>query len=175
MSAAMAAIVYSTRDGETLYVDTPHVQAVIWLLDQVYSGRSFGYLTKSTISKNARRKTLEHLEEVKRLIRSKFSSNGNLSSFCENLLDTRTFTKKDVGEFAGQMEGFEEFFTILKGTRMLEREGQHWAKGEMFTSMLKDVLSDTGWEMGERDDDQAEPMGAESREAADLFEEGSAD
>jgi hypothetical protein len=177
-SAAIAARHYSTKDGEILIVTEEHVNTWVWLIDSIYSKKTFGFLSKSTIMKNSRRKTIENIEVVKEFIRNIFKSNGNLASFCENLMGQATFSKSDLCEVFPDDGGFAEFFKLLKTSRMIERSNQYWVKTEVFTDLIKGLLDDASWEEASSDDAaevHPEPAGAESTETADLFGESARD
>lgn len=174
-SAAVAARFYSTRDGEVLIVTEEHVKTWVWLVDMIYSKKSFGFLTKSTIIKNSRLKTAENIGVVHEFIYNMFSVNGDRAAFCQNILGLTTFSKRELSEVFPGDEGYEGFFRLLKTSRMIERVGQYWIKTEAMNDLIKRLLDDTGWEESAAEDAQAEPAGSESAEVADLFEEGAGD
>ena len=87
----------------------------------------------------------------------KFPSAEDLASFCEAMLNTNTFARRDVQEMVPFAKNdFDTFFQSLNRTGMVQKRGQSWVKSDQFKDLLKSIQDDMEWsESGQ--DDRSEP------------------
>jgi hypothetical protein len=164
-AVALAARFFSTRDGEVLTVGVEHVHLYVMLIDSIYGKRSFGFLAKSKSIKKAQEATKRNIKVIKDIMEKKFPSSEDLASFCEAMLNTNTFARRDVQEMVPFAKNdFDTFFQSLNRTGMVQKRGQSWVKSDQFKDLLKSIQDDMEWSDSGQDD-QSEP------EQSDLFQD----
>lgn len=156
-AVALAARFFSTRDGEILTVGMEHVRLYVKLIDSIYGKRSFGFLAKSKSIKKAQEATKRNIKVIKDIMEKKFPSAEDLASFCEAMLNTNTFARRDVQEMVPfAKDDFDPFFQLLHRTGMVQKRGQSWVKSDQFKDLLKAIQDDVEWSDSGQDD-QSEP------------------
>lgn len=160
-AVALAARFFSTRDGEVLTVGVEHVRLYVKLIDSIYGKRSFGFLAKSKSIKKAQEATKRNVINVKNMMEEMFPAAEDLTSFCQAMLNTNTFARRDVQEMVPfAKDKFESFFQKLHRTGMVQRRGQSWVKSDYFKDLLKFIQDNVEW---------AEQDERPESEQADLF------
>lgn len=141
MSAAFAARMFSTVDGEILVVDAHHVQFIEEYLTRVYSAKNFGYLeySKAERSRNTIRDADKVAEELRELRYSQ-------DVICL-ILEMDKMSELDLMNATGHAEVGRSLLSLLLRKGALKKEKRNeYVKTPGFINLLREL----------RDDDQKE-------------------
>lgn len=142
ISAAIAARLFSTEDGETLIVKAEHVDAARDLLELFYSSHAFGYtqLSRQRLGFVARRQAGQ--QAVEDLLETR-------PNLADMLTRTKMINPTKIADYTGITdEEAKEVLRRLTSTMMVEDKGSH---GYAVTPELKAVAERSvpiGYEMG---------------------------
>jgi hypothetical protein len=118
VAAAIAARLFSTRDGEEVYVRRTHVRAAARFIDELYSADSFGYRYLSDRARRDSTLATANIERAWKLIKS----NPGLASFLLTRPEGRFFAR-DLEEVLNMArEGANSVINGLLNLKMLTKD-----------------------------------------------------
>jgi hypothetical protein len=135
LSAALAARLFATPDGERLIVGTHHVEVVSAWLDRVYSSAVMGYRDMSA--------ALKQVNELKDPagIRTVLLTTPFPADLIERLLHTDEIELRDISDWTSyDRESAVHLLSQLVRKNALERRGNPYRKTGAFIALLKTLL-----------------------------------
>ena len=134
LSAAAAARVYSTSDGERLEVGPEHVAFVLGYLDRVYNSPAMSYGEYS--GQERRNETLTGGERD--TARSNIEAWTNAGEALAFFRQTRIFTRSDLENGIGWDEGYAKAqLRFLTGLRLIARTREGYRKTPAFIALIR--------------------------------------
>lgn len=140
LSAALAARLFNTDDGQRLLIEKKHVFAISNFIEEIYSDKGCGYRALSKVA--LRRQSLEEgdKEEAMRVVKG--ITGAQLRRFTELMQDNRIITKSDFGEFMGwDTKTLADNFANMIRLRLLRRLSGRggYEKTPFFIKILKEI------------------------------------
>jgi hypothetical protein len=136
IGAAIASLQFSW-DGQTLAVETEHIEAAVDLLRSLYDKSSFGYLEYSRQMKD--REDIKDIKQLEKAIKHDITP-ANLIPTLENLIHSAKFTRDDLAAIGSMLQHQAEDLigqflrsrVIRKGEANvweITKAGQKWMEG----------------------------------------------
>jgi len=136
LAVSIAARTFSTIDGETILVDTPHVEFVYNFLEKLYTNKSMGYDIFSLSHKNATKYDKETTERLTNEFKE-FTSNKTLRDL---LLEFHSFRKSEVIDQMGyDQEESKRLFKWMTACKFIKSTPIGYVKQPIFTAFLKNM------------------------------------
>lgn len=138
LSIALAARLFSTKDGINILVKDNHVAYINDFLERIYNKPSFGYGEYSDYSKDGEEKSTDNRSEI---VRSMQSLCKDMKSFIINMLTNPRITAIEIKDFAGcGKEEADILRTKLVSGGFLIKKAGFYVKSELLRKILKEEL-----------------------------------
>jgi hypothetical protein len=134
LSAAAAARVYSTDDGERLVVANEHVRFVLDYLERVYNSPAMSYGEYSSQEQRHETLTSGEMDSARSTIEAWSNAPEALAFFRQ----TRIFTRADLENGIGWAEDYAKGqLRFLTGARLISRTREGYRKTPAFITLLR--------------------------------------
>ena len=139
LAVSLACRLFSTKDGENVFVTIKHVDFVKGWLEEMYRKPSFNYEDYSLFH----RTNEKEVSSSKDIVRSVINKNcgDKAESFMLNMMNTKRITALEIQDFAqcGKMSA-DQLRTSLVSNQFLERKQGFYVKSPLFKKFLTQEL-----------------------------------
>lgn len=137
LAGSLAALTYSTQDGESIEIRAEHVQAAARLLEGMFDDPACAYNEYAQLQ--ARYSTLRDREQMVKWVKTQ------PEEMLQAMYRTAEIRMYDVGNYGGyDRTQSQDVFTFLLQQRALVLNKQNYVKNEAFVALLREAL-DKGW------------------------------
>lgn len=143
LSAALAARLFSTPDGEKLVIKKEHVEAVRFIMDMIYRKKSFGYYDKSRTIMETKKSASKRKDNVYEYMKTRFPEIEQRIAVCLRMLELKTFNKVHIEDSCGLgKEEFKSFYSYLLMQGMIISGGRFLEKSKDFIEVLRQLIKE---------------------------------